>query len=62
MGLAGRNYRNYYGEGKGDLIPPDYEKKLEVLRQGAELGYPEWMYALAFELYYKQERTGEALP
>ncbi len=62
MGLAGRNYRNYYGEGRGDLIPPDYEKKLEVLRQGAELGYPEWMYALAFELYYKQDRAEEALP
>lgn len=62
MGLAGRNYRNYYGEGRGELIPPVYEKKIEVLRQGAELGYPDWMYAFAFELYYKQDKAGEALP
>lgn len=62
MGLAGRNYRNYYGEGRGNLIPPVYEKKMEVLRQGAKLGYPDWMYALAFELYYKLDKAEEALP
>lgn len=62
MGLAGRNYRNYYGEGRGNLIPPVYEKKLEVLRHGAELGYPDWMYAYAFELYYKLEKAEDALP
>ncbi len=62
MGLAGRNYRNYYGEGRGSLIPPVYEKKMEVLRQGAKLGYPDWMYALAFELYYKLDKAEEALP
>ena len=62
MGLAGRNYRNYYGEGRGNLIPPVYEKKLEVLRQGARFGYPDWMYAYAFELYYKLDKAEEALP
>ena len=62
MGLAGRNYRNYYGSGRGDLIPPVYEKKLEVLRKGADLGYPDWMYAYAFELYYKLDKAEEALP
>ena len=62
MGLAGRNYRNYYGEGRGNLIPPDYEKKMAVLRKGAELGYPEWMYNYAFELYFNQNKAKEALP
>ncbi|MCI8454428.1 MAG: sel1 repeat family protein [Lachnospiraceae bacterium] len=62
MGLAGRNYRNYYGSGRGDLIPPVYEKKMEVIRQGAELAYPDWMYNYAFELYYKLDRAEEALP
>ncbi len=62
MGLAGRNYRNYYGSGRGELIPPVYEKKLEILRQGAELMYPDWMYAFAFELYYKLDKAEEALP
>lgn len=62
MGLAGRNYRNYYGDGRGDLIPADYDKKLEILRRGAELGYPDWMYYYAFELFYKLDRAAEALP
>jgi len=62
MGLAGRNYRNYYGEGRGELILPDYEKKMAVIRQGAELEYPEWMYNYAFELFYHQEKAKEALP
>lgn len=62
MGLAGRNLRNYYGEGRGALIRPDYEKKMEVIRRGAELGYPEWMYELAFELFYHQDKAKEALP
>lgn len=34
--MAGRNHRNFYGEGRNDLIPPNYDKKLEILRQGAE--------------------------
>lgn len=62
MGLAGRNLRNYYEEGRGDLIQPDYEKKMELLRQGAEMGYPEWMYEYAFELYYHMDKAKEALP
>ena len=62
MGLAGRNYRNYYGDGRGDLIPPNYEKKVEILRRGAELGYPDWMYYYAFELFYELNQSAEALP
>lgn len=62
MGLAGRNLRNYYGSGRGDLIAPDYEKKLEILRRGAALGYPEWMYELAFEFIYHMDNQKEALP
>jgi len=62
MGLAGRNYRNYYGLGRGELIPPVYEKKLEILQKGAQLAYPDWMYYLAFELYYKLKKPEEALP
>jgi len=62
MGLAGRNLRNYYGDGRGDLIPPVPEKEMEVIRQGAELGYPEWMYNYAFMLFYEQKKAKEALP
>jgi len=62
MGLAGRNYRNYYGDGRGDLIPPDSEKEMEVIRRGAEMGYPDWMYDYAFELFYHQDKAKEALP
>ncbi len=62
MALAGRNYRNYYQDGRGELIPPDPEKKMVVIRQGAELGYPEWMYNYAFELFYHQDNGKEALP
>ena len=62
MGLAGRNYRDYYEDGRGDLIPPDHEKLMAVLRQGAQLGYPEWLYNYAFELFYKQDKAKEALP
>lgn len=62
MGLAGRNYRNYYGDGRGGLIPPAPEKRLEIVRRGAEMGYPDWMYYYAFELYYQLEDPKEALP
>lgn len=62
MGLAGRNLRNYYGSGRGELIAPDYEKKVEILRRGAEAGYPEWMYELAFEFIYHMDNQKEALP
>lgn len=62
MGLAGRNYRDYYGDGRGDLIAPDDEKKLAILHQGAEMGYPDWMYYLAAELYYDLDKAEEALP
>ena len=61
MGLAGRNLRNYYEDGRGTLIPPDPEKALEVRRQGAQMGYPDWMYELAYELCYKMEQTQEGL-
>lgn len=62
MGLAGRNLRNYYGSGRGELILPDPEKKMEILRQGAEAWYPEWMYEYAFEFIYHLDNPKEALP
>ena len=62
MGLAGRNYRDFYEDGRGDLIPPDKSKYLEILRRGAEMGYPEWMYHYAAELEYTLHRPKEALP
>lgn len=62
MGLAGRNYRDFYEDGRGDLIPPDKSKYQEILRRGAEMGYPEWMYHYAAELEYKLHRPKEALP
>ena len=50
MILAGRNYCIYYQSGRGDLIPPEREKAAPIMRQGAERGYPEWMYAYAKHL------------
>lgn len=32
------------------------------MRQGAELGFPEWMYDCANHLYYKDGNDKEALP
>ncbi len=61
MSLAGRNYCLYY-DGRGDLIRPEPEKAVPIMRQGAELGYPEWMYAYAHYLRYTEENDKEALP
>jgi len=62
MILAGRNYHHYYEKGRGNLIPPAPEKGVEVLRQGAEMGYPEWMHAWAGHLAYEAGKPEEALP
>ena len=62
MILAGRNYCHYYQRGRGDLIPPEPVKAVEIMRQGAEKGYPEWMYAFASHLAYDAGRPEEALP
>lgn len=62
MILAGRNYVHYYQRGRGDLIPPQPELAVPIMRRGAERGYPEWMYAYANHLAYKEENHKEALP
>ncbi len=62
MILAGRNYCHYYQHGRGDYIPPEPQKAVPIMRQGAELGYPEWMYAYANHLAYTEEDHKEALP
>ncbi len=62
MILAGRNYCHYYQRGRGDLILPEPAKAVEIMRQGAEKGYPEWMYAFASHLAYDAGRPEEALP
>jgi len=61
MILAGRNYCHYYQMGRGHLIPPEPEKGMEIIRQGAEKGYPEWMYAWANHLIYETDQQQEAL-
>ena len=61
MILAGRNYCHYYQRGRGDMIPPEPEKAVPIMRQGAEQGYPEWMYAYANHLAYKEKNHKEAL-
>ena len=62
MILAGRNYCHYYQHGRGNLIPPEPEKEVPIMRQGAERGYPEWMYAYAHYLAYTEDNDKEALP
>lgn len=59
VGLAGRNLLICYLEGRGNLIAPDREQAPLLLRQGAELGYPDWMYDWAFELYFRLNRKEE---
>ena len=61
MILAGRNYSHYYEYGRGNLIPPEPEKEIPILRQGAEQGYPEWMHAYANHLAYTEKNHKEAL-
>ena len=56
MGFAGRNLRNLYQDGEEATgIPPQPEKAQEIVRLGAELGYPEWQYDLGYDLYYKNQ-------
>ncbi len=62
MILAGRNYCHYYQHGRGDYIQPDPEKAVPIMRQGAELGYPEWMYAYTGHLAYTEDNHKESLP
>lgn len=50
MGFAGRNLYNLYESGEKGLVNPQPEKAAEVVRLGAEMGYPDW-----------EERFGEAL-
>ncbi len=59
MGLAGRNLYDYYRKGRGVLIPSDPEKAMDVIKQGADRGYPDWMYSLANRLFFDQERKDE---
>ncbi len=62
MILAGRNYGHYYQNGRGKYIPPEPGKEVPIMRQGAERGYPEWMYAYAHYLAYTEDNDKEALP
>ena len=62
MILAGRNYGHYYQYGRGEYIPPEPGKEVSIIRQGAERGYPEWMYAYAHYLAYTEDNDKEALP
>lgn len=50
MGFAGRNLYNLYESGEKGLVNPQPEKAAEVVRLGAEMGYPDW-----------EEKFGEAL-
>lgn len=61
MGIAGRNLLICYLEGRGNLIAPNREQFPLILQQGAELGYPDWMYDWAFELYFHLDRRQEGL-
>ena len=61
MGIAGRGLRAYYQEGWRIRIPPDQRNFLLTLQQGAELGYPDWMFHWAFELYFHLGRKQEGL-
>ena len=61
MGIAGRGLRAYYQEGWRTRIPPDQRNFLLTLQQGAELGYPDWMFHWAFELYFHLGRKQEGL-
>lgn len=59
MGWGGRNLVNYYMFGEGDLVRPDKKTGLEWERTGADLGYPDWQYRYAVDLYYSNGQKEE---
>lgn len=61
MGIAGRNLYLCYQDGERDMMDPDPQKWIELVQKGAELGYPDWMYNLAFELFYKRGQKEKGL-
>ena len=61
MGIAGRNLYSVYRDGEEDLMGPDPQKWEELMHRGLELGYPDWMYQWAFELYYGRKQKQEGL-
>ncbi len=56
MGLAGRNLIHYYDNGRAGLIPPEREMVRQVVKKGAELGYPDCMFDLACDLCRGDEK------
>ena len=56
MGLAGRNLIHYYDNGRAGLIPPEREMVRQVVKKGAELGYPDGMFDLACDLCRGDEK------
>jgi len=42
MGFAGKNLYNIYQVGEDGLVNPQPEKAWEIVKLGAELGYPDW--------------------
>lgn len=59
MGLAGRNFYNYYKTGRACLVTSDQDKAMEVMKRGAAMGYPEWMYTLGSELFFNLDKKSE---
>ena len=59
MGWGGRNLVNYYMFGEGDFVRPDKETGLKWERIGADLGYPDWQYKYAVDLYYTNGQKEE---
>ncbi len=58
--FAGNNLRNLYSSGKGQLFVPQPEKDKQLIKRGAELGYPNFQAWYAEELY-KDKKYEEAL-
>lgn len=57
---AGNNLRKYYSEGDEDIIPPQPEKGADILRMGAEYGYPTYLLEYAHALR-QQDKEQEAI-
>ncbi len=60
MGHAGRNLFNLYFDGDEGTFEPQPQKADEVVRMGAELGYPDWQERYARQLSEEEGREAEA--
>lgn len=61
MGFAGKNIHHLYQYGEEGLVEPQPAQAVEIVKLGAELGYPEWERIYGTELIKQPGREMEGL-